>query len=355
MQPTTQATIPAPTQAPHEGRLASLRRRVAVATVIVCLPYLGLKVAWALGATVGVDSAAFAEAARGANILTAGLEVVAVALAVLLVHPAGRRLPAFALAFPTWVATGLLTPVAAGFLVGGPVQVLTGGGNPFEDEVLAAWVFLLVYGGFVLQAALLGTGFALHARARWPVATGGGRPEGAGLTRPLQNLLGGFSIVAALGFGLQRVLWATGGIGPTPDLETAPRIMYLFMAAIGGGGAVATWRLLRGERLTRPIVVLAWLGTSVVFTSALTETLKAVAIPAGDFGAVSGTPAEATVGLFVLLGALAGAVGGALRLVEEELLEPASDEAPIDGRPADALACDAAASSTAYGEKWLEG
>jgi hypothetical protein len=212
----------------------------------------------------------------------------------------------------------LLTPVAAGFLVGGPVQVLSGGGNPFEDDVLDSWVFLLVYGGFVLQAALLGTGFALHARERWPAATGGGRPDGAGSTRALQDLLGCISILAALGLGVQRVLWALAGTGSNPDLETAPRVMFLFMAALAVGGAAATWRLLRGHRLTRATVALAWLGTSVVFTSALTETLKAVAIPAGEFGAVSDATAEATVGLFVLLGALAGAVGGALRLVEEE-------------------------------------
>lgn len=305
-----------------EPNLLSLRRRIAIATVAACLPYLALKIAWALGATVGVNSAEFAAEARGANILTAGLELVAVALAVLLVHQTGRRLPAFAVAFPAWVATGLLVPVAAGFLVGGPVQVLTGGGNPFEDDVLDGWVFLLVYGGFVLQAVLLGIGFALHARDRWPVATAGGRADGAGLTRPLQDLLGGFSILAAIGFGLQRAQWALTGSGPTPDLETAPRVMYLFMAALAAGGAVATWRLLRGGRLTQPVVALVWVGTSVVFASALSETVKALAIPAGGFGAVGGSPAAATVGLLVLLGALGGAIGGALRLVEEERPTP---------------------------------
>lgn len=307
------------TEQPRRTTRTTIRRRVAVATVLVCLPYLGLKVAWALGATIGVRSDTFADATRGANLLTAGLEIIAILLALAFVHPSARRLPPFVVAFPTWVATGLLTPVALGFLLGAPLQILTGGGNPLADDVLAGWVFVLVYGGFVLEAVLLLLGFVLYARDRWPVVTGGGRPrEGWGGTRPLQNLLLGVGTVAALAFAAQQASWAIAGGGSFSDPETAQRVLLATTGALAAAGGLAMLRLVRGARLSRRVLAMTWCGSAVVFASALSEMLKVVAIPAWRWGAVAPDPAEATLTLFILLGALAAAIGGALRLVEEE-------------------------------------
>lgn len=286
--------------------------------VLVCLPYLSLKIAWALGSTIGVNSATFADATRGANLLTAALEVIAILLALAFVHPRGQRVPAFAVAFPTWIATGLLTPVVGGFLIGTPVHVLSGGGNPFEDDVLSGWVFLLVYGGFVLQAALLLAGFVLYARDRWPVAAGGGREgAGRGATRSLQDLLLGLGAAAALLFAGQQIWWAVRGGGSFTDPDPAQRVLLVANGLLAVGAAAAMWRLVTGGRLGRSVLALVWTGTAVVFVNSLTDTLKVVAIPAGEWGAVD-AGGGAALTLFVLLAALGGAIGGAARLVEEE-------------------------------------
>ncbi len=167
--------------------VSRLRLRVCVATVLVCLPYLTLKTAWILGVPIGADEASFASDTRGANLITAGMELVAICLAVLMVHPLGRRVPAFVMAMPVWIGTGLLAPIGLGVPVGVVLQFATGGDNPFSgNATLHGWVFAVVYGGFVLESGLLLYGFLLYARDRWPVVLGGGRvADGGGLTRPL--------------------------------------------------------------------------------------------------------------------------------------------------------------------------
>ena len=233
----------------------------------------------------------------------------------------GRRIPAFLVAFPAWVGTGLLAPVALGFLVGTPLQLLTGGGNPFtRDDGVSPWVFGLVYGGFVLQAALLVPGFVLYARDRWPVVTDGGRgARGAGLTRPLQTVLATFLIVGAVAFVGLQLAWATAGSGSGPSPNLPQRTLFAESALAALAAAAATAHVVRGGRLTRPRLGLIWLGSGIVFTSSLNETLRNVAAGHGDWGAATAGAGERTLLLFILLSSLGGAVGGAMRLVEEEL------------------------------------
>lgn len=82
----------------------------------------------------------------------------------------------------------------------------------------------------------------------------------------------------------------------------------------------AAWesvRLVRGARLTSRRLAVLWLGSAVVFADALSRTLTSVALQPGAWGATDVGPGQATLMLFVLLGALAGAADGVLRLVEE--------------------------------------
>lgn len=315
---------------PRPDSTRALRRRVCLATVLTCLPYLGLKLAWVLGLEVGVSAGGFTDTSRVANVLTGGLELLAIGLAVLFVLPAGRRLPAFVMAFPAWVATGLLVPVALGASVGSVVQLAAGGGNAFADDGgLSGWVFGLVYLGFFFEAVLLLAGFVLYARARWPVVTGGGRDvDGAGTTRSLQDLLGGVFAVAAGGFAALQLSWAMHGGGGFADPTTAQRVSLSIAALAALLGGLGALRLLRGARLTRTLLVVVWTGSAVTFAQALMNALKAAAIEAGDWGALHLTPAEGTLTLFILLGALGGAVGGAMRLVEEERDELAHHPTP---------------------------
>lgn len=319
--------------APDPTQVSPLRRRIATATVIVCLPYLALKVAWVAGLNIGTSETDFADTTRAANLLTAGLEVVAILLAIALVLPIGRRVPAFLVAFPMWVATGLLTPVVAGFALGTPIQLLSGGGNAFRDEVLDSWVFALVYGGFVLEAVLLTAGFVLHARNRWPALTSGAGRQEMAATGGLQRLLGGIFAVVAVVFAIQQASWALAGGGSFVHPEPAQRVMLLVGAAVAAAAAFVSGMLLRDGPLTTPRLAVLWTGTAVVFTDTLVETLKRVAIAPDGWGATSSGPGEATLTLFLLLGALAGSIGGAMRLVDtHERGWRAGDPAELEGQ-----------------------
>ena len=295
-----------------------LRNRICLATVVACLPYLLLKVAWVAGWGVGVAEEGFDDTTRAANVVTAALELVAIAVAVLLVRPAGRRVPAVVVALPAWVATGLLVPVGAGAVLGALLQGVTGGGNAFAgNDVLAGWVYVVVYVGFAAQAALLLTGFVLHARERWPVVAHGGSPHHrAGGTSGLQRLLAGVLVAGTTTFAVQQVLWATVGGGPFTAPTTPQRVFLAVSAAAALAGAVATVGLLRGGRLTPARIAATWVGTAVPFSAAFLETTKNVAIDEG-WGAPATHPAHAFLTLLVLLAALAGSVGALLRFADD--------------------------------------
>lgn len=298
----------------------NVRRWICAGTVIACLPYLLLKIAWVAGWEVGVSGDDFDDTTRVANIVTAALELVAIGVALCFVLPFGRRLPAFLVAFPAWVATGLLVPVGLGALLGSLVQLCSGGGNAFAgNDTLAGWVYVLVYVGFAAQAVLLLSGFVLYARDRWPVVTRGGRAAQVSLAaRGLQELLGVVLVVTASAFAVQQAVWALRGGGSFDDPTAAQRTFLAVGAATAVAGAAGALGLLRGRRLTGTRVAVLWLGTAVPFTSAFLDTLERVTLEPGAWGAPEADPANGFLTLLVLLGALAGALGGTLRLVQAE-------------------------------------
>jgi hypothetical protein len=299
-----------------------LRRWTCWATVLACLPYLLLKVAWVAGWSVGAQSPTFADTTRVANLVTGGLELVAIAVAVVLVHPYGRRIPAVLVVLPVWVATGLLTPVAAGAALGAPLQLVTGGGNAFAgDDVLSGWVFAVVYLGFSLQAVLLLTGFVLYAADRWPALfsredSAHDAADEAGATRAVHGLLLGAFAVTSLAFAGQQLWWGLGGGGPFADPETSQRVFLVTGAVLTTAAGAAGLGLLRGRRLGPGRLALVWTGTAVVVTSTLMQTLKSVTIQPGEWGAVEPDPVQGAVTLLVLLAGVAGTIGCLLRVVE---------------------------------------
>ncbi|NYI99323.1 hypothetical protein HNR19_000022 [Nocardioides thalensis] len=295
------------------------RAWICAATVAACLPYLLLKIAWIAGSDIGVSQEGFDDTTRTANVITAGLEVVAIAVALALVLPVGRRLPPLLVVLPAWVATGLLVPVGGGALIGSLLQGATGGGNALAgNDVLAGWVFALVYLGFAAQAVLLLSGFVLYARDRWPVVARGGSDRAAGgPTLALELLLGRVFVIGAVVFAVQQGLWATVGGGPFDDPTTAQQTFLVVSATAALAGAAAATGLLRGGRLTRLRLAGLWVGTAVLFSGTFLDTMKQVVIADDAWGAPQTHPAHAFLSLLVLLCALAGAIGGALRLATE--------------------------------------
>ncbi|MFE5669175.1 hypothetical protein ACFQ7W_35315 [Streptomyces niveus] len=156
--------------APSLGRGVRALRAVAIAS---CLPYITLKILWIAGDRTGVpdgstllDHRARMAVANGVSVV---LDATVVVLALLLTQPWGRRVPAWLLVLPMWAAAGLLAPIMTGY----PLQLAASvveGSRPApsnSEPFLDAWVFGVVYGGFILQGLTLGALFVRYARRRW--------------------------------------------------------------------------------------------------------------------------------------------------------------------------------------------
>jgi hypothetical protein len=206
-----------------------MQRSTATAVVLATLPYLALKVTWLTGSTVGLRDPAFAAApgVAAANAVTAGLDVLVVALAVALAGRAAHRVPAWALLPPLWIGIGLLVPTIAllGFTV-----VADGDADP-----LAGWVRPLVYGGFAVQGAGLALLAGLHAHARWPAAFSSPTPASV-LPRTLAR--GAGPVLLAVGIG--RIAGLTGFAVVVGLLLVAGAVGTLALTE-RGGGLVPAW------------------------------------------------------------------------------------------------------------------
>ncbi|MCX5080909.1 MULTISPECIES: hypothetical protein [Streptomyces] len=267
----------APGSAPRTDRLRRVLRAVAV---VSCLPYLAIKAAWIAGSHLGIPDGSSLLDHRAsmivANSLSLLLDSAVIVLALLLTRPWGRRVPAWLLVFPMWVATGLLTPIMTGY----PLQLLVrafggsvnrGGskGEPFLDE----WVFGVVYSGFILQGLTLGTLFALYARDRWGHTWRGPVRE---LTPPpadaARRALALSAALLALFPLTLHALWACGATTGLNSARIADRssdfyvleatdVAFLAAAALG----VLSLAFRRGGGLPVKLpLTLAWLGSGAV-------------------------------------------------------------------------------------------
>jgi hypothetical protein len=270
----TQSLAPRTTAGP--GRTRRILRAVAV---VSCLPYLGLKAAWIAGSHLGIPagSALLDDRLTMAviNALSVLLDSAVIVLALVLTRPWGLRVPAWLLAFPVWVATGLLAPIMAGFPAQLAVRAFGGGGaRPAGREpFLAEWVFAVVYSGFILQGLALGGLFALHARDRWGRLWRGRVWElPVGDLGPAHRALAVAAAVAALPPLTLHLLWACGGTaglgagraaGRTGDFHVLEAVFVCFLLAAVAGGLSLAFR--RGRAL--PVAVplgLAWVGSGAV-------------------------------------------------------------------------------------------
>lgn len=236
-----------------------LRHAVCVLTIAATLPYLILKLLWLFGHPVGASGAAGSAELLDprhlvGDVVTAGMEVAAVVLALALVRPWGARVPVVLLAGPIWVAAGLLAQGLAG---GAAVP----GGNGLHD-----WVYACVYGGFVLQAIGLMAGFAGHARERWAGAAR--RPVAA--ATPAVWWLSRCAVPVAAGYAAAMVAWATGAASGPRGFDTVAQRSFLAVTGLLVlAGAVAVPLLVRRRGGVRPVaaVAMAFVGTAVAVAS----------------------------------------------------------------------------------------
>ncbi|MFJ9828229.1 hypothetical protein ACIRSU_28270 [Streptomyces sp. NPDC101160] len=261
------------------GRTRALRPALRVLAMVACLPYIGLKVAWVAGSRVGIPAGSVLLDHHTlmvvANSLSVLADAIVVLLALLLTRPWGTRVRAWLLAFPMWAATGLLAPIMTGY-PGQLIASLLGGSGPVStpaatrEPFLDAWVFPVVYGGFILQGLSLGTLFVLYARDRWGhVWAGrlGGLP--AGLVGPRTRAVAVAGSVLALVPAALHALWACGvtaGLSPAfaaeydSDHATVDVVRVLFLVLAAAASLCLVWRRPAGLRL-RTVLAAAWVGS----------------------------------------------------------------------------------------------
>ncbi|WP_030901272.1 MULTISPECIES: hypothetical protein [unclassified Streptomyces] len=274
----TQPLAPSPTPVPAV-RLGRPRRLLRAVAVLSCLPYLGLKAAWIAGSHIGIpegsgllDDRVGMAVINGISVL---LDSAVVVLALVLTRPWGLRVPAWLLAFPVWVATGLLAPIMAGF----PAQLVVRAfgsdatPGPKHQPFLHEWVFTVVYTGFILQGLALGALFVLYARDRWGhLWRGRVRELPAAVVGPAHRALAVAAAVLALLPLTLHLLWACGVTAGLSEGRAADRgadfhvleAVYVasLLAAVAGGLLLA---FRRGRVL--PVAVplgLAWVGSGAV-------------------------------------------------------------------------------------------
>ncbi|WP_031477321.1 hypothetical protein [Streptomyces bicolor] len=279
----TQTLSPAPATDPAGPFVLSRSRRVLRAVAVVsCVPYLGLKAAWIAGSHVGIPDGSSLLDHRTSMAIVNGISVLldsaVIVLALVLTRPWGLRVPAWLLAFPVWVATGLLAPIMAGFPLQLAVRAFGGSTNhaqrgPGREDFLHEWVFAVVYSGFILQGLALGALFVLYARDRWGHLWRGRVWElPVGVIGAAQRATAGAAGLLALFPLTVHLLWACGSTAGlsagraaerTGDFHVLEAMYVVFLVAAVTGGWLLAFRRGRALKVRTPLA-LAWVGSAAV-------------------------------------------------------------------------------------------
>ncbi len=307
---------------PASVRMRRTGTTAAWASAACCLPYLLIKVMWAVGVPVGITDRSMLDDPgwMAANAFMAVVELVGVGLVVAITRPWAMRVPAWLVLFPAWMGTGLLFPIAV-FAVLAGLTAASGGATGGTGDGLRPWVFVLIYTGFTGQGVALAVAFGCYVRARWGRSLAARTGDVLARLRPRRRAtIAGPAIAAA---ALAAVVtgmygyWAAGGGYGSPDL---PWETYVGMAC---GSSLAVLGMLtlavrwgRRKRLWVPATI-TWLGSGSLAANALLFLA---------LGRVSGpgesAPAWSPLDTFRTIGAAAGLLAAAVGVVLLVAREP---------------------------------
>ena len=255
-----------------------MRHAFCALAIAGCVPYLVLKLLWLSGGRVGIPEDSVLLEGDGTvlyavNALTLAMDALVVLLALALVRPWGRRLPAPPLLLPLWVATGLLAPMVVAVpahallgLFGGASSTSGGGGD--EAPFLEGWVSQVVYGSFTVQGLALGVLLSGYVRDRWGHALRGLVRDLPAPTGRATRVLAGLAIGVATVPTVVHLLWAAGtnwGLSAdiSEQMDAKLRLnetMYaLFALAAIAAVALLVFRMRTTVGL-RTAVLLGWVG-----------------------------------------------------------------------------------------------
>jgi hypothetical protein len=332
MTATTHVVPPAPAVA-RDRRIRAVRLAACWLTIAACVPYLTLKIVWLGGGTVGWKDPSDAEdsALYVANAITLGMDALAALVALTFTCRWGRRVPAWLVLTPIWVAVGLLVPIALSAMPVVVIESLTRPSVGGSEAALEGWVYAMVYGGFTLQAVGLTAAFTLYARDRWPDLFRMRTAELAqGRTRPLQTVLATVAAVLTAGYAAVQLYWTFGGTAGIPEDVAAVRTttshlvngMWAVMALAGAGGLLTLVHRRGSGPLRRPLVA-AWAGSGSVFAWSLYGLVVVLGQP-GGMGENATVLNDYTLLLGLLAGLLMGLTGAVLLTDREEAARPYS-------------------------------
>ena len=251
---------------------------IALALVVIAVvPYLGLKVLWLTGATVGVDDESVLTELHSTrmvvgNNVTIGLELLAVGLALALTSAWGRRVPAWIMLGLGAGATGLLAPILLGLPIGSVLQLLVDGEvHTAGMDHLSPWVFATVYGGFALMAAAISVLGWRYAATRW----------GHVLRQPPLPPSVWAVVAGALGlipFGAAMLWWGVfgpGTSGPQGMGAVVQRTTLVVTGLLAVGGFLTPLSRTMCNRAPRVAWLLTWVGCTTAALQAPTQVLLA--------------------------------------------------------------------------------
>ncbi|GAB3128686.1 hypothetical protein GCM10027160_54430 [Streptomyces calidiresistens] len=291
-------------------RLTKMRRISGYGAAIAVTPYLLIKIVWSFGLFIPTEEMGGADW-RAINAATAILAAVGILLALAFSRPWGERLPAWLVALPVWVGTGLLVPMLLLAPVLGPAAMS-------RDQEAGAPDFW-IYEQILVMISLVGVGVGLplalagYARARWPEALGGptdcGEPRGG--TGALQRPLAGIVAVGCVLLGCVKVFWAAGGtLGLDPAMLDNRDVWWRLLSLSTGVWALAgAWGILvlttrRGTRRFLPPMAAAWISSGMLFSYSVYNllTLTDMQQPAPEYPLAGALAREAGGVLGVMMG-----------------------------------------------------
>jgi hypothetical protein len=297
-------------------QLKAARLIVGYGAIACAVPYLSLKVVWLTGGQLGAaDASTMRDASMVAlNAVTAGMDLVGIAIALAFTHAWGQRIPAWLVLPPTWVALGLLVRFVAAVPVTALAGMLTASHVPRAPGPVQPWVYALVYAEFVGMGIGLALAFAFYARVRWgSMFQPSTQAASPGTTHRVSVPLANASAVIAIALGGLHLAWAAGATIGLPSELIARRTFssHVVNAVDGAAMAAAAIGVLimvhhLGRRLSFWVpVALAWVGSGFLFAWGLWGLINVL----GNTALVRGRPGAASLlnllGLAQLLAGLA--------------------------------------------------
>ncbi|MCI1775847.1 MAG: hypothetical protein LKI04_17655 [Paenibacillus lautus] len=257
-----------------------MRRIGGYGAAMSVLPYLLIKIAWTLGFFMPTEQMGDASW-RAINAATVVLAMIGILLALAFSMSWGERLPAWLVALPIWMGTGLLVPMLLLAPVLGPAAMTR------DKEAGAADVW--VYEQFFVMISLVGVGICLplalagYARTRWPEAFGTFMDyrDLPGNTLKLQQTLAKLVVAGCILLGTIKVFWAVGGTFGIDPARVDERDVWwhLLTFSTGAWSIAGAWgaRVLTSDNGTRrflPPMATVWISSGMLFSYNLFSAIR---------------------------------------------------------------------------------